>query len=163
MDEPILTDHEIMTLEAQPTLAVRVRGPMDELDLGAMFATHLPRLHAAAPGAGPAYARYHEFGPSHADIEIGVPIGDISPDLPDPEGGLDPIEPSELPGGLTAVVIHHGSYETLGAAYDMFHDWIHAQGHEDGPGAWESYIEVPDDVEDVASLRTVLHWPLEEE
>jgi effector-binding domain-containing protein len=163
MDEPILTDHQIKTLEPQPTIAVRVRGRMDELDLGAMFATHLPRLQAAAPGAGPAYGRYHEFGPTFADIEIGVPVaGDISPDLPDPKAGGDPIEHSELPGGLTAVVIHHGSYETLGAAYDMLHDWIHSQGHEDGPGPWESYIEVPDEVENEASLRTMLHWPLEE-
>jgi effector-binding domain-containing protein len=162
MVEPILTDHQIKTLEPQPTVAVRVRVPMDQLDLAAMFATHLPRLQEAVPATGPAYGRYHEFGPSHADIEIGIPVGDISPDLPDPKDAGDPIEQSELPGGLTAVVIHHGSYETLGVAYDMLHDWIHSQGHEDGPGPWESYIEVPDEVEDVASLRTVLHWPLEE-
>lgn len=161
MVEPILTDHQIKILEPQPTVAVRIRVPIDDLDLAAMFATNLPRLQAAAPGAGPPYGRYHEFGSSQADIEIGVPVGDISLDLPDPKDGGDPIQPSELPGGLTAVVIHHGSYETLGAAYDMLHDWIHSQGYDDGPGPWESYVEVPDEVAQVASLRTVLHWPLE--
>ena len=29
-----------------------------------------------------------------------------------------------------------------------------------GPGPWESYLDLPDQVEDEASLRTALHWPL---
>ena len=160
MADPILTDHEIKTLEPQSTLAVRVRVPMDQLDLGALFATLLPRLHAVAADGGPPYGRYHEFGPTQADVEIGIPVGDVSPDLPDQEVGEHPIEPSELPGGPTAVAIHHGSYETLGPAYDLLHDWIHSQGHDEGPGPWESYLDLPDQVEDEASLRTVLHWPL---
>jgi len=160
MADPILTDHEIKTLEPQSSLAVRVRVPMDQLDLGALFATHLPRLQALAADGGPPYGRYHEFGPTQADVEIGIPVGDISPNLPDPGGGEHPIEPSELPGGPTAIAIHHGSYETLGPAYDRLHDWIHSQGHEEGPGPWESYLDLPDQVEDEASLRTVLHWPL---
>jgi hypothetical protein len=138
MADPILTDYEIKTLETQPSLAVRVRVPMDQLDLATLFAVHLPRLHAAAGGAR------------------------VSPHPPDPVSGADPIELSELPGGPTAVAIHHGSYETLGAAYDRLHDWIHSQGREDGPGPWESYIDLPGEAEDMASLRTVLHWPLQE-
>jgi effector-binding domain-containing protein len=160
MADPILTDYEIKTLETQPSLAVRIRGPMDQLDLGALFAVHLPRLHAVAGDGGPPYGRYHEFGPTQADVEIGVPVAHVSPQLPDSDISADPIELSELPGGPTAVVIHHGSYETLGAAYDRLHDWIHSQGQEDGPGPWESYVELPDQVGDEASLRTVLHWPL---
>jgi effector-binding domain-containing protein len=160
MADPILTDYEIKTLEPQPSLAVRVRLPMDQLDLETLFAVHLPRLHAVAGHGGLPYGRYHEFGPTRADVEIGIPVGDVSPDLPDPGSDEHPIEPSELPGGPTAVVIHHGSYETLGAAYDLLHDWIHSQGHEDGPGPWESYLDRPDRVENEATLRTVLHWPL---
>jgi effector-binding domain-containing protein len=160
MADPILTDHEIKTLEPQPSLAVRLRVPMDQLDLGALFATHLPRLRSAVTEGGPPYGRYHEFGPTQADVEIGIPVGDVSPDLPDPGSGEHPIEPSELPGGPTALAIHHGSYETLGPAYDLLHEWIHSQGHDEGPGPWESYLDLPDQVEDEASLRTVLHWPL---
>ena len=160
MADPVLTDHQITELEPQPTMAVRVRVPMEQLDLGALFATHLPRLHAVAGDGGSPYGRYHEFGPTQADVEIGIPIGEGSPDLPHPGEGEHPIEPSKLPGGPTAVVIHHGSYETLGAAYDRLHDWIHSQGHEDGPGQWESYLDLPDHAKDEVSLRTVLHWPL---
>ena len=161
MADPILTDHQIKELKEQTTVAVRVRVPMDQLDLAALFAVHLPRLQAVAGDGGHPYGRYHEFGPIHADVEIGIPVV-VSPDLPHSKDHEEPIQISELPGGTTAVVIHHGGYETLGAAYDRLHDWIHSQGHEDGPGPWESYLELPDQVDDEASLRTVLHWPLQE-
>ena len=160
MADPILTDHEIKTLEPQSSVDVRVRVPMDQLDLGGLFAAHLPRLRAVAVDGGPPYGRYHEFGPTQADVEIGIPVDQVSPDQPDQGVGEHPIEASELPGGPTAVAIHHGSYETLGPAYDRLHDWIHSQGHDEGPGPWESYLDLPDQVEDEASLRTVLHWPL---
>jgi effector-binding domain-containing protein len=133
---------------------------MEDLDLAALFATHLPRLMAIAGESRPAYARYHEFGPSQADVEIGVPVVtevDVSQSRADDEAA---ISASELPGGRVAVVTHHGSYDTLGAAYGALHDWIHEQGLEDGPGPWESYLDDPATVEDVSALRTVLHWPL---
>lgn len=161
MDDPVLTDHAIITLEPQPTVAVRARLPMDQLDLGALFAAQLARIHAVVAGGGPPYGRYHEFGPTHADVEIGIPVGASQPDLSGIEEGQDlPIATSQLPGGLAAFVIHHGSYDTLGVAYDRLHDWINAEGHEDGPGPWESYIDDPAEVADVGNLRTALYWPL---
>jgi effector-binding domain-containing protein len=69
---------------------------------------------------------------------------------------------SELPGGQAAVAVHRGSYDGLGDAYSELHDWIHQQGRYDGPGPWESYIDDPGAVEDIADLRTELHWPLVE-
>jgi effector-binding domain-containing protein len=163
MTDPILTDHRITTLEPQPSLAVRVRVPMEQLDLGALFAAHLPRLQAAAGDGGPPYGRYHEFGPSQADVEIGIPLGDPPPDLPTPTPGeSNTIESSMLPGGPTAVVIHHGSYDSLGAAYDQLHEWVHSQGYEEGPGPWESYIDDPGEIDDVSRLRTALYSPLVE-
>jgi effector-binding domain-containing protein len=136
---------------------------MDDLDLAALFATHLPRVHAlAGEGAGPPYGRYHEFGPTHVDVEMGIVLGDsTAPAIPD-EGGEDRIEVSELPGGPIAVALHSGSYDGLGDAYNELHEWIHQQGRDDGPGPWESYIDDPGAVEDIADLRTELHWPLVE-
>jgi effector-binding domain-containing protein len=162
MADPILTDHQVKTLKDQTTFVVRVRVPMDQLDLAALFAVHLPRLQTVAGDGGHPYGRYHEFGPTHADVEIGIPLGTVSHDLPQPKDGEEPIQLSELPGGPTAIVTHHGGYETLGAAYDRFQDWIQSQGYETGPGPWESYLDLPGQVGDVASLRTVLHWPLVE-
>ena len=67
---------------------------------------------------------------------------------------------SELPGGQAAVLVHRGSYDTLSAAYDGLHDWIHAQGYDEGDGPWETYIDNPEEVTDVAQLRTQLTWPV---
>lgn len=158
--QPNLTDHHVVTLEGQATIAVRVKVPMDELDLASLFASHLPRLAEVPGGSGPAYARYHEFGPAHADVEIGIPV-ETGVEIP-PGHEDEPVEiaASHLPGGQVAVVTHHGSYDSLGAAYDALHEWIHQQGLEEGPGPWESYLDDPSEVEDVEALRTVLHWPL---
>jgi effector-binding domain-containing protein len=158
-----LSEHRIVESSPQPTIAVRVRVPMDDLDLAALFATHLQRVHAlVGERAGPAYGRYHEFGPTHVDVEMGIVVGDSTPPAIPDEEGEDRIQVSELPGGPIAMAVHRGSYDGLGDAYNELHDWIHQQGREDGPGPWESYIDDPGAVEDIADLRTELHWPLVE-
>ena len=157
-----LSGHRIATLQPQQSLAVRVRIPMEDLDLASLFATHLPRLQAlAGDSAGPAYGRYHEFGPTHVDVEMGVVLIDDNADIRFHKvDGEDRIRRSELPGGPTAVAVHRGSYDTLGDSYDALHEWIHREGEEDGPGPWETYLDDPGQVGDIADLRTELSWPL---
>jgi hypothetical protein len=158
-----LSEQRIVDSSPQPSIAVRLRVPMEDLDLAALFETHLPRLHdLAGKSAGPSYGRYHEFGPTLVDVEMGVVLGDTTlSSVPDDEGE-DRVQLSELPGGQAAVAVHRGSYDGLGDAYSELHDWIHQQGRYDGPGPWESYIDDPGAVEDIADLRTELHWPLVE-
>ena len=67
---------------------------------------------------------------------------------------------SELPGGRAARTVHRGPYPTLGDAYSSLHDWIHAQGHDEGDGPWESYVDNPAEVADLAQLRTEITWPV---
>lgn len=164
MGEPMagsLTEHRIVEASPQPSIAVRLRVPMEDLDLAALFATHLPRVHdLAGEGAGPAYGRYHEFGPTHVDVEMGIILCDSPAPAVPHDDGEDRLRLSELPGGPTAVAVHRGSYDGLGDAYNDLHEWIHQQGRDDGPGPWESYVDDPGAVADVADLRTELHWPL---
>lgn len=155
----------IVELTPQPTVAVRITQPMAELDLRALFDTHLPNVadRVADLGgmpAGPPYGRYHRFGPDVVDVEIGfpveAPIGTLRP--------LDECEPGEvgsskLPGGAAAVTVVVGSYDRLAATYDRLHDWIHGQGRDEGSGPWESYIQDPGEFEE-AELRTEVIWPL---
>ena len=161
---PDLSEHRMLELDPQPTVAVRIQAAMVDLAMSALFDTHLPRIHARVAEAGikggPSYGRYHMFGPERADIEIGVPTTapvsglDRLTDIAAGEIGL-----SQLPGGLTAVVVHRGPYDSLGESYGLFHDWIHQQGHDEGEGPWESYIDSPSSVANQAKVRTEIYWP----
>ncbi|MCA1737240.1 MAG: GyrI-like domain-containing protein [Actinobacteria bacterium] len=110
---------------------------MSEIDMSGLFDSHLPKVYDEISSrgyeiAGPPFARYHEFGPERADIEIGVPLTEApSSSSPLDEVPLEQVGLSELPGGMIAKVVHHGPYQTLGDAYGPFHDWIHSQGHDE--------------------------------
>jgi AraC family transcriptional regulator len=156
----------IVELTPQPTIAVRVQRPMTELDLGELFDFHLPNIadgiaNRGGEPAGAPYGRYHEFGPEQVDVEIGIPVSMPLAGLrPMAECQAGELGASELPGGNAAVTVHRGPYDGLSAAYDRLHGWIHENGHEEGQGPWESYIDDPSEVPDPSQLRTEVVWPL---
>lgn len=168
MDRPAnLGDPELDHLEPQQTLAVRIRQPMAELNLGAAYGRFLPLVRsqvdvAGGTVAGPTFGRYHQFGPDVVDVEIGMPVdGDLSavPSL----AGMAPGEVgrSELPGGHVARITHYGPYRTLPRAFAALEAWIREQpGVAEADGPWESYVDDPGAVEDRARIRTEVIIPL---
>jgi effector-binding domain-containing protein len=163
----LLDTTEILELEPQPTVAVRVQQPMKDLDLSSAFDRFMPLVaeRVVAEGgaiAGPPFGRYHRYGPDIVDVEIGFPVVTLPSGLPQLSStAAGEIGTSELPGGAVARTIHRGSYDGLAGTYDALHTWIHAQeGYDDGDGPWESYVEMPSDVPEPARSRTEIYWPL---
>jgi effector-binding domain-containing protein len=156
---------QVVHLEAQPAIAIRVVVPMFDLDVGELFGGARDRLaeyvveHDLATAGAP-YARYAEFGPERADVEIGFP-------LVEPVPGLAALEPdntigaTELPGGEVAEVRHIGPYPEVRQAYEAAEAWFAESGRSPGGAPWESYVVAPEDVDhDPARLETLVLWPL---
>jgi effector-binding domain-containing protein len=156
----------IEDLATQQTAALRVREPTTTVDVGRIFGEAMGPLgvrlgEVGATPAGPPFARFHDWGGDVAEIEIGIPLAARPDGLADlaglPEGEVGA---STLPGGETAVIVHRGPYPTLREAYMELLEWIRAQGRKEGSAPWESYVDDPATVQDVATLRTELLWPL---
>jgi GyrI-like small molecule binding domain len=156
---------ELRRLEPQSTACVRLRMPAAEADMGALFARYLPFVAARLGELGTAFAgapfgRFHEWGGEVADMEIGFPVAAPPAGLvrlAELEPGL--VGSSELPGGLAGVALHRGPYAGLPGVYPKLRDWIRSQGHTEGAGPWESYLDDPGAV-DHAALRTEVVWPV---
>jgi effector-binding domain-containing protein len=161
------TEFEIVEMEAEPSVAVRLMLTGPGIDLGPVFGQWLPAVAQAIVGAGgeiggSAYGRYHQFGRDLVDVEIGFVIAEAGEGLREltslPEGRIGL---SELPGGWAARTVHRGPYDGLAAVYDALHDWIAEQpGYEAGPGPWEAYLDAPEPGTDMSTVRTAVVWPL---
>ncbi|MDQ5825353.1 MAG: GyrI-like domain-containing protein [Chloroflexota bacterium] len=128
-------DVELRQLEPQPTLIIR--GTIQVADLGATVGERLGALssylqQSGARPAGPPFVRYHTFGDTHTDFELGVP-------LVEPVAGEGEISRGELPGGPAATTWHTGPHVKLGEAYARIAAWLQEQEREPSGPAWEVY------------------------
>jgi len=75
-----------------------------------------------------------------------------------PLPGQGAVQPSELPGGKWAAVMHIGPYDQVGPAYDALSNWIKAHGYEPAGAVYETYFSPPDTPPQ--ETRTLIMFPL---
>jgi effector-binding domain-containing protein len=158
-------DIEIVDSREQQSVAIRTVGPMSELDIGAIFSESATRLvtyveqRDMVPSGAP-YARYHEFGPDRVDIEVGFPVDGDLDDVRELQADAV-IGASELPGGRVARLLHSGSYQELGSAYQKLERFLNDSGSQAAGAPWESYLVMPDAASgDASLLQTEVCWPI---
>jgi DNA-binding transcriptional MerR regulator len=116
---------------------------------------------AIGPVIGPMYPQLIELlgkagvtpiGPS---VAYYTPAPDESEDavwvhatFPVPVESVPGLELVEIPAATVASVIHHGSMESIDAAYQSLHRWVRDNELTATGYAREVYLEVPDDVND---------------
>jgi effector-binding domain-containing protein len=82
--------------------------------------------------AGPPFVRYHTFGETETDLEVGIPVVDVV-------SGEGRIVFGELPGGAAITTWHIGSHDRLADAYARLNAWPKEHGREADGAAWEVY------------------------
>jgi effector-binding domain-containing protein len=121
--------------EPQPVLSIRRNVAVAELaqaqgkSLGALW--RLLHGRGLVP-VGPPFVRYHTFGETETDVEVGVPVADgVTGDAP--------VEAGVLPGGAAITTWHLGSHDSLADAYGRLTTWLNEHRREAGGAPWEVY------------------------
>lgn len=131
-------DAEVVDHPAQSCVVIRGRTSMPELssffdDAFGELGTLMQR--GVVTPVGPAFAVYLSPPGEPMEVAAGFPVA-----APVSEGR---VEPWTLPGGRVARLVHRGSYDGLGAAWEELMGFVGAQGlTPTGPG-WESYVDEP--------------------
>ena len=134
-EEQYSDEVEIRQLEPQPTVSIRATVPI--VDLAAHHGDRLEALSTflrqrGAQPSGPPFVRYHTFGGTETDVELGIPVAE-------PITGEGRIAAGELPGGSAVTTWHIGPHDTLGGAYGRVNAWLKEHGREPAGASWEVY------------------------
>jgi effector-binding domain-containing protein len=121
--------------EPQPVLSIRANVTLAELAqaqgerLSELWRSMQAR--GLAP-IGPPFVRYHTFGETETDVEVGVPVAEGAT-------GKGRTEAGTLPGGAAIITWHLGAHDRLGDAYGRLNAWLEEHGREAAGPAWEIY------------------------
>jgi effector-binding domain-containing protein len=153
---------------SEPILAIRRRGPMD--DVPAFFGEAYPRLfaHAEARGSvpsGPPGGRYGDGeGLDHADV-----VAEAFITVAEPVAGAGDIVADHLPETDLAVALHVGPYDDMRDTYRSIGVWVAEHDRRVTGPLQELYLLGPDPAFrprrpdpgiDPATFRTEVGWPV---
>jgi effector-binding domain-containing protein len=133
-----LQDPEVLVIAARrPQHILSIRGRVDLSRLTEAQGQRLTELwsfiHRHGVGAvGPPFVRYHTFGETETDLEVGIPVAEA-------ESGDGRIMPGELPGGAAITTWHFGPHDRLGDSYARLQAWLDEHRRNADGAAWEVY------------------------
>lgn len=133
-------DCQIKELNAQPTLAIQTRTPVQNLPkiLGESYTAimeYMGELEEQPVGAP--FVMYYNMDIQDLDIEIGFPVSKKFSD----KGN---IKVGEFPGGKIASLVFIGPYDKMEPAYNALSKWIEDNGFEATGVAIERYFSGPE-------------------
>jgi effector-binding domain-containing protein len=156
-----LVDHEdpeavVLVEDQAPQPILSIRRTVRIAELGERHGESLRELWSAmrargVPAAGSPFVRYHTFGETETDVEVGVPVAD-------PVAGVGRVAAGELPGGAAISTWHLGSHDRLGEAYARLQTWLSEHDRTPVGAAWEVYCWI-----DPAAEPDPASWPPQEE
>jgi effector-binding domain-containing protein len=119
----------------QPVLSIRTNVAVSQLaqaqdeTLGELWRSMQAR---GLTSVGPPFVRYHAFGETETDVELGVPVDRGAT-------GEDRIDAGALPGGAAITTWHLGAHDSLGDAYGRLNVWLEENEREAAGPPWEVY------------------------
>ena len=153
----MLSEISLKRLAPQPALTIAMSVKQDEI--GNAMHEILPEVFGfivarSGQPAGPPFTRYLAWNADGTtDLEAGFPV--VAPLIP--EGR---VQACELPEGEAAMVVHSGSYETLGDAYAALGAWVRTEHRETAGPPWEIYVTDPGTEPDSSKWQTEVYWPV---
>jgi effector-binding domain-containing protein len=127
----------VLVEDRNPVPALSIRGNVAVAQLAEAQGERLRELWQSLQSqglspAGPPFVRYHTFGETETDVEVGVPVEDGA-------AGEGRIAACELPGGAWVTTWHLGPHDSLDEAYGRLAAWLKEHGREAAGAAWEVY------------------------
>jgi DNA-binding transcriptional MerR regulator len=120
--------------------------------------------------------RMNRFLESVEAAPAGAPGTLYTPEIPDEVEHIEAIIPiqtqlgipasereiklAEVPGAWVAVLVHPGSYESMGDTYRTLGAWVARNAEPSGERIREWYIVSPLDTDNPAEFRTEIAWPI---
>lgn len=157
--EDAMPEYEVVIKKIEPIHAAVARQVVPTYAgvgglLGQVFG-ELGRL-GIAPAGPPIAIYYHEgYREKDVDVEVAVPVGGEK--LP-PQG---PVQVRELSGQeQVASLVHCGSYDDFGPAYQALMSWIDASGYAISGPVREIYLRGPGPDVDPADYMTEIQFPV---
>lgn len=151
-----MTTPELVEVTARPTAVVRGSVPVTGLPAFFDRAHSVLSATVAVQGVtvtGPAFALYQGPLTATVDLETGLPTDRaVAPD--------GDVVAGSLPACRVARVVHAGSFDGLGAAWQRLGEWVAGRGLRGGDVFWEVYLTEPSPDMDPADLRTELNMPV---